>query len=64
MGVTQIHPKTHQNSNVAQFVLACLLVLLADHPHFCSGGPVDLTVSLAIGGVVSIAGKVVVSLSE
>ena len=50
-------------SNVAQFFLAHLLVLLAGCPCFYLGGLVGLTVGLAIGGIVSIAGKVVVGLS-
>ena len=55
-------------SNVAQFFLARLLVLLASHSCFCLGGLVDLiiglTVSLAIDDAVSIVGKVAVGLSR
>ena len=38
-------------------------MLLAGRPRFCLGGPVGLTVGLAIGGAVSIAGEVAVGLS-
>ena len=59
------YPNSFKNTiklNVAQFFLACLLVLLANCPRFCLGGPVSLIVGLAIGGAELIAGKVVVGL--
>ena len=44
--------------------MACLLILLVGHLHFCLIGSVDLTIGLAIGGMMLIARKVTVSLSE
>ena len=54
----------NKKSNAAQFFLALLLVLLGGYPCFYLRGSMGLTVSLAIGGAVLMAGEVAVGLSE
>ena len=55
-------PKFVQKHDKIQFFLVYLLVLLANRPCFCLGGPVGLTVGLAIGDAMSISGEVTVGL--
>ena len=65
--ITQICLKIREKSNIAQFFLVCLLVLLANYSHFWLGDSVDLTLSLTvevvIDSVVLIGGEVTVGLS-